>query len=50
MFAHCQPGLSTADYKRVNLFNRHAVLHRAMPGSRFCLIASACIRVGPGTA
>ena len=30
MFAHGQPGLSTADYKRVNPFNRHALLHKAM--------------------
>src|SRR5262249_54812017 len=35
MFAHSQPGLSTADYSRVNLFNRHALLHIATPASRF---------------
>src|SRR4051812_44685791 len=34
MFAHSQPGLSTADHKRVNLFNRHALLHVPMPGIR----------------
>jgi len=34
MLAHGQPGLSTADHKRVNLFNRHALLHITMPGSR----------------
>jgi hypothetical protein len=48
MLAHRQPGLSAADDKRINVFNRHALLHIAMPEADLPL-ALTCIRIGQNT-